>query len=77
MTVNTLLYDNEIEGVERMIGEARNAGVDGIIVQDPAVLSMSTVKDLELHCSTQMNIDTVEKARFAQELGFPPDRGTT
>lgn len=70
MTVNTLLYDNEIEGVERMIGEARNAGVDGIIVQDPAVLSMSTVKDLELHCSTQMNIDTVEKARFAQELGF-------
>ncbi|WP_281710558.1 peptidase U32 family protein, partial [Anaerobiospirillum succiniciproducens] len=70
MTVNTLLYDNEIEGVERMIGEARHAGVDGIIVQDPAVLSMSTVKDLELHCSTQMNIDTVEKARFAQELGF-------
>lgn len=70
MTVNTLLYDNELEGVERMIGEARNAGVDGIIVQDPAVLSMSTVKDLELHCSTQMNIDTVEKARFAQELGF-------
>ena len=70
MTVNTLLYDNEIEGVERMIGEARNAGVDGIIVQDPAVLSMSTVQDLELHCSTQMNIDTVEKARFAQELGF-------
>lgn len=70
LTVNTLLYDHELKDVEELIGKARLAGVDGIIVQDPAILSMPTVKDLELHCSTQMNIDTVDKALFAQKLGF-------
>lgn len=70
LTVNTLLYDHELKDVEELIGKARLAGVDGIIVQDPAILSMPTVKDLELHCSTQMNIDTVDKAIFAQKLGF-------
>ncbi len=70
LTVNTLLYDHELKDVEALIGKARLAGVDGIIVQDPAILSMATVRDLELHCSTQMNIDTVDKALFAQKLGF-------
>ena len=70
MTVNTLLYDHELEGVESLIAQARNAGVDALIIQDPAVLTMSSVQDLELHASTQMNIDTLDKVEFCRQLGF-------
>lgn len=70
MTVNTLLYDDELPGVESLIAQARMAGVDGIIIQDPAVLTMPCVQDLELHASTQMNIDTLEKVEFCRQLGF-------
>ena len=70
MTVNTLLYDHELEGVESLIAQARSAGVDALIIQDPAVLTMSSVQDLELHASTQMNIDTLDKVEFCRQLGF-------
>ena len=70
MTVNTLLYDHELAGVESLIAQARLAGVDALIIQDPAILTMESVQDLELHASTQMNIDTVEKVEFCRKLGF-------
>ena len=54
-----------------MISKARNAGVDGIIVQDPAVfIPWVPVKDLELHCSTPMNIDTVERRSLCSRAWF-------
>ena len=70
MTVNTLLYDHELEGVEQLIADGRKAGIDGIIVQDPAVLTMEAARGLEIHASTQMNIDTLDKVAFCKKLGF-------
>ena len=70
LTVNTLLYDNELSAVEELLAQARVAGVDALIVQDPALLSMSTLQDMEIHASTQMNIDTLEKVAFCRQLHF-------
>lgn len=70
LTVNTLLYDHELAEVESLIAQARSAGVDALIIQDPAILTMKSVRDLELHASTQMNIDTLEKVAFCKQLGF-------
>lgn len=70
LTVNTLLYDNELAAVDEMLAAAAVAGVDALIVQDPAVLSLKHARGFELHGSTQMNIDTLDKVDFYTALGF-------
>ena len=51
VTINTLVYDDEITECESLISELKDAGVDAIIAQDMAVASM--VKGMGLHASTQ------------------------
>lgn len=70
LTVNTLLYDEELDAVERMLAQAQDAGVDALIVQDPALLSMPSLQNMEIHASTQMNIDTLEKVDFCRSLHY-------
>ena len=67
-TVNTLVLEQEMEQAQSLVRGLEEAGVDALIVQDPAVLSMST--RLPLHASTQCAIRTAEKARFLESLGY-------
>lgn len=69
VTVNTLVYENEIPQVERLVGDLDRIGVDAIIVQDMSLLRMD-IPDIELHASTQCDTRTPEKARFLQDAGF-------
>ena len=69
VTVNTIIYENELRDVERMIRELYDIGVDALIVQDMALLRMD-IPPIALHASTQCDIRTPEKARFLQEAGF-------
>lgn len=69
VTVNTLVYDRELIGVEKMIGNLYRARVDALIVQDMGVLRMD-LPPISLHASTQCDIRTPEKARFLEECGF-------
>ncbi|MDE6290139.1 MAG: U32 family peptidase [Muribaculaceae bacterium] len=69
VTVNTIIYENEIRHVERLISDLYLAGVDAIIVQDMGILRMD-IPPIELHASTQCDIRTPEKARFLQNVGF-------
>ena len=69
VTLNTLVYDNEIKDVERLVRELYDAGVDALIVQDMAFLQMD-IPPISLHASTQCDIRTPEKARFLQNVGF-------
>src|SRR5262252_7916408 len=50
---------------------AAEAGVDALIIQDPAIMRLARriAPGLELHASTQMSIADAEGVRFAQELG--------
>ncbi len=67
-TVNTLLNPEEIPQAQELVKALEKAGVDALIVQDPAVLSMSN--QLIMHASTQCALRTPEKARGLQSLGF-------
>lgn len=66
MTLNTILFDNEISEAERLIAEAKDAGVDAIIAQDLAVWELT---DLPVHASTQCAIRTPEKAQLYEGIG--------
>ena len=84
VTVNTIIYDDELEATRQLLDELSAAGVDAILVQDMAVLKMlrngdcphvSSVADFrgtvpQLHASTQTDNRTVEKVKWLAGLGF-------
>lgn len=66
LTLNTILFDYELAEAERLLAEAKAAGVDAIIAQDLAVWKLT---DLPVHASTQCAIRTPEKARLYEGIG--------
>lgn len=71
LTLNTLVFEDELRQVEGFIRRAAAAGVDALIVQDPAValLAARIAPTLQVHASTQMTISSPEAAKFAEQLG--------
>ncbi len=69
VTVNTIIYDDELADVERLIIDLYRVGVDALIVQDMAVLRMN-IPPIALHASTQCDTRDVAKAQFLQQAGF-------
>ena len=69
VTFNTLVYEEEIPQARRLLRELQEAGVDALIVQDPAVTRLCP-EGMVLHASTQCAIRTPEKARFTESLGY-------
>ena len=68
-TVNTILFDEEIEEAVRMIWKLYQMGVDALIVQDLGLLECD-LPPIELHASTQCHNMEVEKIQFLQNSGF-------
>ena len=69
VTINTIIFDNELDAVEQLIWRLYEVGVDALIVQDMSLLRMK-LPPIELHASTQCDTRDVAKARFLQEIGF-------
>lgn len=69
VTVNTIVYQNEIRAVESLCRDLYHAGVDALIVQDMGLLRMK-LPPVALHASTQCDIRTPEKAVFLEKAGF-------
>ena len=69
VTLNTLLFDNELEQARKIAWDCYNAGVDALIVQDMALLMMD-MPPIALHASTQCNNTTPEKVKFLENVGF-------
>ena len=78
LTVNTIVYDTELLAVERILKEAKDAGVDAVIAQDLAVFEAlrqaqgpvgELAEPLPVHASTQCAIRTPEQARLYESLG--------
>ena len=69
VTLNTILYDSELEDARRLVGELYRIGVDALIVQDMAYLEMD-LPPIPLHASTQCDIREVAKARRLARAGF-------
>ena len=69
VTLNTLLFDNELEQARKIAWDCYNAGVDALIVQDMALLEMD-MPPIALHASTQCNNTTPDKVKFLEDVGF-------
>ena len=71
VTMNTIVFEDEIDDMQRQLRELNEIGVDGVIVQDLAVFDyiVSNFTDMEAHCSTQMGIDDLEGTLLFKELG--------
>jgi Collagenase and related proteases len=69
VTLNTLLFDNELKSAEKLIWELYHAGIDSLIIQDLGILQMN-LPPIPLHASTQTDNRTAEKVRFLQDAGL-------
>lgn len=69
VTVNTIVFDNELKDVENLIKSLYRIHVDALIVQDMGILRLD-IPPIELHASTQCDIRTVDKAVFFEKAGF-------
>ena len=64
MTLNIVLYQEDLEDAYRALNAAREAGVDAIIASDMAAIAYCRKIGLEVHISTQLSISNVESLRF-------------
>ncbi len=71
-TVNTIVYDEEIDEAVDMVRSLSDAGVDAVLLQDMGLLTQlrSEAIDMQLHASTQTDNRTVEKVKWLRSLGF-------
>ena len=67
-TLNTLIFDDELQAAKAQAEALVAAGVDALIVQDMAYCRMGL--DVPLHASTQTACSTVEQVRFFEDVGF-------
>ena len=64
LTVNTVIYDNDIELLHRIVDAAKEAGLTAIIASDVAAMTYAREVGVEVHLSTQLNISNTEALRF-------------
>ena len=64
LTVNTIVYEEEIDDLHAVIDRAKRAGVDAVIASDMAAIRYARQIGQEVHISTQCNISNSEAVRF-------------
>lgn len=71
VTMNTIIFEDELSDMHKMLHAINELGVDGVIVQDLAVFKyiVENFEDMQAHCSTQMGIDDLEGTLLFKELG--------
>ena len=74
VTVNTIIYDEELNDTLQLVDELDSIGVDAILVQDMGLLSLLKQREKPLHCelhaSTQTDNRTAEKVKWLFDQGF-------
>lgn len=69
VTVNTVVYDNELDDTRRLIDELTAVGADAILLQDMGLVEYARQR-IEIHASTQTDNRTAAKAEWLMKLGF-------
>lgn len=64
LTVNTIIYDGEMQKCHDVIDAAREAGISAIIASDIAAITYARSIGVEVHISTQVNVSNIEAVRF-------------
>ncbi len=84
LTLNTALFDDELEYMRQVVDRAKAEGIDAVIVADQAAMTYARSQGVEVHISTQLNISNIEAVAFyaawadvvvlARELTLPQVR---
>lgn len=64
LTVNTIIYGEDLPAMREIIDAAREAGISAVIASDVAVMMYCREVGMEVHLSTQLNISNVEALKF-------------
>lgn len=64
LTVNTIIYNSEIDEMHAILDAAKKAGISAIIASDMAVITYANNIGLEVHISTQCNVSNIEAVRY-------------
>ncbi len=64
LTVNVVVYDNEISQMRETVDAAAEAGITAIIASDQSVINYAFSRGVEIHLSTQLNISNLESVKF-------------
>jgi putative protease len=85
LTINTIIYDEDIALMRRIVDAAKQAGISAVIAADVAVMAYCNQVGQEVHLSTQLNISNAEALKFyarfadvvvlARELNLTQVRG--
>lgn len=70
VTVNTIIYDNELNDTLNLCRNLKEIGVDALLIQDLGLLEELKQIGIDIHASTQTDNRTVEKVRWMSSLGF-------
>lgn len=68
LTVNTIIYDDDIELMHQIIDAAKEAGISAVIASDVAVMTYCRKIGQEVHLSTQLNISNIEALKFYSQF---------
>lgn len=64
LTLNTILYDHDLNVMRRIVDAAYDSKITAIIASDIAVLNYASTKGMEIHASTQLNVSNIESLKF-------------
>jgi len=64
ITLNTVIYDNELDQMKQIIDAAKTNRITAIIASDMAVINYTRSVDMEVHMSTQTNITNIEAVKY-------------
>jgi putative protease len=68
LTVNTILYDNDLEKCHEIIDAVANSGISAIISSDIAAILYARQVGVEVHISTQCNVSNIEAVKFYSQF---------
>lgn len=64
LTVNTVIYDDEVDTMRSIIDRAKAEGIDAVIASDQSVILYASKVGIPVHISTQLNVSNTETLRF-------------
>ncbi len=68
LTLNTVIYNNEIEEMKIIVDTAKESGISAIIASDQAVIQYCLKVEMEIHMSTQTNISNIEAVKYYSQF---------
>ena len=68
ITLNTLIYDHELEKTKKILQEIKKVGTDGVIATDFATIQLCVELGVEVHISTQLSVANYEAVKFFSQF---------